>query len=71
MSLATNILELIPLAVEAVRLAVRLGSLVFSVGGDIEGDLDFAPWALSVDKDIVSSDSLSSILQEWVGIPGY
>ncbi|KAJ5124897.1 uncharacterized protein N7515_008722 [Penicillium bovifimosum] len=60
--LSSSLLELVTLAVEVIRVAVRLGSLAFTVGGDLEDDSEGAPWALLVNTDIVSKDDLLSLV---------
>ncbi|KAF3384876.1 Conidial yellow pigment biosynthesis polyketide synthase [Penicillium rolfsii] len=65
-SLATNLHGLIPIAVDAVRLAVRLGSLVFTVGGDLEAQGGKDSWAFLIEKNVLSIDELSSILGRFV-----
>ncbi|KAJ5572589.1 polyketide synthase [Penicillium hetheringtonii] len=57
-SLSANLLQLIPLAVEAVRVAVNLGSLVFMVRDDLESDVDGLPWALMVENEIINKQLL-------------
>ena len=65
--LSTTLLELVPLAVEVVKLAVRLGSLVFTVRDELEDSDEEAPWALLVDKGVVAMEDLHSILEAVVG----
>lgn len=67
--LSTTVLELVSLGVEAFRLAIRLGSLVFTTGDDLEDDQDEAPWAISVDKEYVESSELLSLIGALVKIP--
>jgi hypothetical protein len=67
--LSTSLLELVTLAVEVVKIAVRLGSLVFTVGGDLEEDSEGAPWALLLDTDIVARDDLRSLVETLVRYP--
>ncbi|PLB48723.1 putative polyketide synthase [Aspergillus steynii IBT 23096] len=67
-SLSSNLLELIPLAVEAVRLALNLGSLVFTVRNDLEYDTDGASWALTVENKIIEKQLLD-LSPEALGIP--
>ncbi|KAJ5714630.1 polyketide synthase [Penicillium malachiteum] len=64
-SLAKNVVELIPIAVDTVRLAVRLGSLVFTVGGDLEVEEHQDPWALLIEKEVLPDTDLASILDKW------
>jgi hypothetical protein len=67
--LARNLLELIPIAVDTVRLAVRLGSLAFTVGGDLEVQGTQDPWALLIEKEVLPIETLVSILEKWVNVP--
>ncbi|KAH8434285.1 type I polyketide synthase [Aspergillus melleus] len=66
--LSTNLIELIPLAVEAVRLTVNLGSLVFTVRDDLEYDADGAAWALMVENEIINKQLLE-LSSEALGLP--
>ncbi|KAJ5566509.1 hypothetical protein N7535_008147 [Penicillium sp. DV-2018c] len=67
--LSTSLLELVTLAVEVVKIAIRLGTLVFTVGGDLEDDIEGAPWALLLDTDIVARDDLLSLVAKLVRSP--
>jgi hypothetical protein len=51
-ALSESLIDLIPLAVDAVRLAFRAGLLVFSVGNDIEPrTVNQGSWALNIPKE--------------------
>lgn len=63
MGLSTTLVELVPLAVEVVRLAIRLGSLVFTVGGELEDSDGVMPWAILLDKGVVAMEDLRSVIE--------
>jgi iron transport multicopper oxidase len=68
--LSTSVLELVSLGVEVFRLAIRLGSLVFTTAGDLEDDHDQAPWSFSVDNEFIERSELVFFIGALVNHPG-
>ena len=71
-SLAKNLTELLPLAVEAVRVAFRAGIIINTTGKELEQQSEPAEsWsiALSRESGIADGDTLKDICKEIVGDP--
>jgi iron transport multicopper oxidase len=68
--LSTSVLELVSFGVEVFRLAIRLGSLVFTTASDLENDQYETPWSFSVDKEFIERSELVSMVDELVKLPG-
>ncbi|KAL1963683.1 hypothetical protein VTN77DRAFT_7887 [Rasamsonia byssochlamydoides] len=67
-SLANSLVELLPLAVEAVRVAFQVGAAVTSVRNELEPDDEGGTWAMSLSEGLIN-DEVMRHLQESLALP--
>lgn len=69
-SLTKSLVELIPFAVEAVRIAFRVGTVVTNVKNELEPGHEDQTWAMSREKSSVDEEVLRRIQEELVSTVG-